>query len=81
MARSAQRALRRLPSEIQNRLVVKIDELATEPRPPSATNVVGAADTYRIRVGDYRVVYEVQDTVLVVLVIRVGHRRDVYRNR
>lgn len=71
----------RLHKAIQTRIVERIDGLAEEPRPPGATNVVGASDTYRIRVGDYRIVYEIQDAVLVVLVIRVGHRRDVYRGK
>ncbi len=81
LVRSAQRALTRLPAAVQTRVVGRIDSLAEEPRPPGAINVVGASNTYRIRVGDYRVIYEVQDTVLVVLVIRVGHRGDVYRGR
>ncbi|MBX3176526.1 MAG: type II toxin-antitoxin system RelE/ParE family toxin [Candidatus Hydrogenedentes bacterium] len=81
MAKSAQRALARLPKSIQARIVERIDAVENEPRPPTATNVVGAPNTYRIRVGDYRIVYEIQDAVLIVLVIRVGHRREVYRDR
>lgn len=62
-------------------IVGRIDELVEEPRPTGATNVVGAANTFRIRVGDFRAVYEVQDAIVTVLVIRIGHRRDVYQNR
>jgi mRNA interferase RelE/StbE len=58
-----------------------IDALACEPRPPGARELTGTSDTYRIRVGDYCVIYEVTDDVLIVSVIRIGHRRDVYRKR
>lgn len=81
LAKSAQRALAGLPKSLQTRIVDRIDGLENEPRPPGVTNVVGAPNTYRIRVGDYRIVYEIKDAILVVLVIRVGHRRDVYRDR
>lgn len=57
----------------------EIDALAEEPRPSGVRKIRGADDLYRIRVGDYRVVYQVKDDVLVVLIIRVRHRRDVYR--
>ena len=78
--RPAQKQLAKLPREVGGRIVREIDALADDPRPPSCEPVKGEADTYRIRVGDYRVVYQVRDDVLLVLVIRVGHRRDVYRN-
>ncbi|MDX2055276.1 MAG: type II toxin-antitoxin system RelE/ParE family toxin [Polyangiaceae bacterium] len=54
------------------------DSLADEPRPSGAKKLV-ESDYWRVRVGDYRVVYSIEDSVLVILVIRVGHRRDVYR--
>ena len=75
----ARREIRNLPSHVQTRLRTKIDALAEEPRPSGVRKIRGADDLYRIRVGDYRVVYQVKDDVLVVLIIRVRHRRDVYR--
>ncbi|MGA2053356.1 MAG: type II toxin-antitoxin system RelE/ParE family toxin [Opitutales bacterium] len=56
-----------------------IDALLENPRPPGGKAMTGLDKTWRIRVGEYRVIYEVQDDRLVVLVIRVGHRGDVYR--
>ncbi|MDJ0899633.1 MAG: type II toxin-antitoxin system RelE/ParE family toxin [Xenococcus sp. MO_188.B8] len=57
----------------------KIDALATEPRPEGVVKLKGEENLYRIRVGDYRVIYNVQDDRLLVLVVKVGHRGDVYR--
>ena len=58
-----------------------IDLLATEPRPPAARQLVGGAGEWRVRTGDFRIIYEIQDQQLLVLVIKVGHRRDLYENR
>ncbi len=77
---AARRSLKRLPASLAGWLDTAIRRLAEDARPPGATKVSGLADTYRIRVGDYRIVYEVHDDVLVVLVIRIGHRREIYRN-
>ncbi|MBI1902396.1 MAG: type II toxin-antitoxin system RelE/ParE family toxin [Planctomycetia bacterium] len=76
---SADRALRRLPSKVQQRLVAAIDGLAKVPRPPGALKLVGESLTWRIRVGDYRIVYDIYDDRLIVLVVRIGHRKDVYK--
>jgi mRNA interferase RelE/StbE len=65
---------------VQERIVGRIEELAAEPRPRGAVKLQGEDDLYRIRVGDYRVVYTIRDEELIVLVLRVGHRRDVYRD-
>lgn len=78
-SRQADRQFRYLPSQIQQRLKSKIDLLATTPRPPGSEKLSGADQLYRIRVGDYRIVYAVEDDRLLVLVVRVGHRREVYR--
>lgn len=63
---------------LQLRLKPAIDALAHEPRPPGAKKLKGDL-RYRIRVGDYRIIYEIRDAILVVLVIKIGHRREVYR--
>lgn len=75
------RAIERLPRAAQRRVVAAIEALADAPRPAGCEKLRGpvGVDLYRLRVGDYRVVYDVQDSVLVVLVVRVAHRRDVYR--
>jgi mRNA interferase RelE/StbE len=75
---SAAKELEKLPVEQRRRIGKKIRSLADEPRPYGCEKLSGD-DLYRIRQGDYRVVYSIVDKVLVVLVVRVGHRRDVYR--
>lgn len=76
---AAARQLARLPKVAQARIKAKVAALADDPRPRGATKLVGTADSWRIRVGDYRVVYVIRDDVLVVIVVKIGHRKDVYR--
>ena len=77
--RSAQKEIASLPKRQQRRVMAAIAALALVPRPASARKLVGADAAYRIRVGDYRVVYQIMNRVLIVLVVRVRHRKDVYR--
>ncbi len=63
----------------RQRLVAAIGSLADDPRPPGVEKLSGSRDRFRIRVGDYRVVYAIEDDVLTVYVVKVGHRREVYR--
>jgi mRNA interferase RelE/StbE len=76
---AARRQLERCAPAVKQRLKTAIDGLATNPRPVGATRLKGPDDITRIRVGDYRILYRVLDERLLVLVIRVGHRREVYR--
>lgn len=76
---SAAKAIRKLDKSVARRLLEAIDDLATDPRPPGFIQLAGGRGEFRIRVGDYRVVYDVQDGELIILVLRVGHRREVYR--
>lgn len=69
----------KLEQEVQNRLRSKIDALAREPRPSGIQKLEGRESRYRLRVGDYRVIYEIHDEVLLVLIVRIGHRREIYR--
>lgn len=78
IAPSARRDLKRIRGMIRRRIAAAIDELAAEARPPGAGKLAGADDLYRVRVGDYRIVYQIQDERLIVLVVRVGHRKDIY---
>ena len=75
---SAARELATLDPTTRRRLARRIDRLADDPR-AEATKLRGADDTWRARVGDYRVLYQVHDDRLLILVVRIGHRRDVYR--
>lgn len=75
----ARRELARLDSRILKRIRLEIDNLAAEARPPGCTKLAGFDEVYRIRVGDYRVICQVREKELVVLVIRLGARGDVYQ--
>jgi mRNA interferase RelE/StbE len=78
---SAARQLRKFDPPVRRRLQAAIELLAIEPRPPAATRLVGGGGEWRVRTGDYRIVYEIEEDRLLVLVLRVGHRRDVYGGR
>jgi mRNA interferase RelE/StbE len=75
------RQLRKFDPQARRRLQAAIELLAIDPRPPAATQLVGGAGEWRVRTGDYRVIYEIHDAQLLVLVLRLGHRCDVYRLR
>ena len=75
----ALRQLEKLPREAQRRLSSKIDGLRENPFPAGCKKMAGVPDAWRIRAGDYRVVYQVHRGILLVLVLSVGHRREVYR--
>jgi mRNA interferase RelE/StbE len=79
IAEQAIKALGKLPRKVQRQISEKIDSLADNPR-PAGTEKLQGADLYRIRSGDYRVIYQIKDDVLIVLVVRIGHRKDIYRN-
>ena len=77
-SRTSLRSFRRLPRKEQRRLATRIDRLATNPRPRGMKKMAGNDDLYRIRCGDYRVIYTIEDDMLRILVVGLGHRRDVY---
>lgn len=74
---AAVRALRKLNPQVRPRVQGAIALLAQDPRPPGARALQGRSGL-RVRVGDYRIIYTVEDDVLLVVVVRLGHRRDVY---
>lgn len=76
---SALRNLGRLPRDAARRIRDLIDALSSSPRPHGAKQLRGTDNVWRARVGDYRVVYRIDDRAVTVLVVRIGHRRDVYR--
>ncbi len=78
---SARRELSKLSPEIQRRILPRIEALASDPRPHGAQALQGGErKRLRIRVGDYRVIYRIEDDVLIVVVVKVGHRREIYRD-
>jgi mRNA interferase RelE/StbE len=78
---SAEKEMDRLPQQVRHRIVEALEELRHEPRPQGAIKLTGEDDLWRIRVGAYRVVYAIREDELLVLVVRVGHRKDVYREK
>jgi mRNA interferase RelE/StbE len=80
IVRSAARALKKIPKADQKRIAEKIDSLSENPPKPETTKMKGNNPFHKIRVGNYRIIYEIHEDVLVILVVRIGHRRDIYRN-
>lgn len=78
--KKASKQLAKLSEDIQQRIKIKVQELAENPRASGVVKLENSDNKYRIRVGHYRVLYEIQDDLLIVSVIRVGHRREVYNN-
>jgi mRNA interferase RelE/StbE len=76
---SAQRELRALDGQLQRRITGKIHQLCEEPFPAGVKKLQGLPGHFRIRVGDYRVIYRVDGRRVVVVIVQIGHRRDVYR--
>jgi mRNA interferase RelE/StbE len=76
--RSATQELKRLPREIVRRILKAVEQLSTDPYPSGVRKLVGSEHTYRIRAGDYRVIYDVMASALVIEIIRIGHHRDIY---
>ena len=81
VAPAAARQLRKLDQTARRRIQAVVELLAIDPRPPGAKKLAGGEGEWRVRTGDYRVVYEIHDQVLRVLVVALGHRREIYRSR
>jgi mRNA interferase RelE/StbE len=79
LERVAERDLNRLATDVHDRIIEALQKLARNPRPPGCRKLVGTRNDWRIRVGDYRVIYEIADSAREVRVNRVRHRREVYR--
>ena len=79
---AAARSLRRLPKGAQRRIDAALQMLRENPRPPKAHRLKGKlGDYYRVRTGNYRIIYTIEDDRLVICVVMIGHRKDVYRRR
>lgn len=77
--RSAEKDLKRIAAEVRPKLASAIRSLADDPRPPGCRKLVGAENDWRIRVGTYRVIYEIADEIRIVRIFRIRHRKDSYR--
>ncbi|MEK7726834.1 MAG: type II toxin-antitoxin system RelE/ParE family toxin [candidate division KSB1 bacterium] len=77
---AAERERRKLPSAIKTRINQSLLGMETDPRPAGVTKMTGGHDRWRIRVGDYRVIYSIDDHAKHITVLRIAHRREVYRD-
>jgi len=78
-SRRAERQFKKLPREVQVRIKPRIDTLANNPFPRAVKKLSGEENLYRLQIGDYRFIYQVQKRALLILVVKVGHRREIYR--
>ena len=78
LRKSVVRDMRRIPNPDLRRILATIDSLSEDPRPAGSEKLSGQ-ERYRVREGDYRVIYEIKDEEVLVVVVKVGHRKDVYR--
>ncbi|MBC7915615.1 MAG: type II toxin-antitoxin system RelE/ParE family toxin [Pyrinomonadaceae bacterium] len=78
IADSVVKKLSKLPTDVENKIVISIESLIHNPRPHGCKKLK-ARDGYRVRVGDYRIIYQIIDNILTVLVLDIGHRKDIYQ--
>jgi mRNA interferase RelE/StbE len=76
---SAESQFKKLPREVQTRLKPRIDGLTENPFPRGVRKLSAEENLYRLRIGDYRIIYQVKGRVLLILILKIGHRKDVYR--
>ncbi|WP_174481792.1 type II toxin-antitoxin system RelE family toxin [methanotrophic endosymbiont of Bathymodiolus puteoserpentis (Logatchev)] len=80
LKKSAEKSLLKLPKPVIAKVIYLLQGLVHEPRPNGCKKLTGSTNTYRIRTGDYRVVYSIFDDVLTIDVIKIGHRKEIYKN-
>ncbi len=76
---TAEKQMRKLDKTDQIRVLRAVQNLAREPRPPGTRKLRGYEDVYRIRVGSHRILYSIESRRLLIIILKVGHRRDIYR--
>jgi mRNA interferase RelE/StbE len=79
LERRAERDLKTLPAEVFHRIIPRLKALAEDPKPPGSRKIVGSKSDWRIRIGDYRVIYEIKEQAKAVKVMRIRHRKEAYR--
>lgn len=79
LAPAAERQLKALDKPLQQRITKRLTRLGDNPRPPGVDKLAGEDNLYRVREGEYRIIYTIQDKELIVLVVKIGHRKEVYR--
>lgn len=80
ITKTAEKALFKLPKSVLPKILAAINGLTFDPLPNGCKKISGQTDTYRIRVQDYRILYEIMNDELIIKVLKLGHRKDIYRN-
>lgn len=75
---TAEKFFAKLPKDRQTKIIASIEQLTFEPRPIGVKKLKSQLDLYRIRVGDYRIIYTINDNILTITIVKIGHRKDVY---
>lgn len=81
LAPAAERQLKKLSTQVKTQIVPILKTLADDPRPSGSAKLKGAEDLWKIRKGTYRIIYQIQDKQLTILVVNIAHRRDVYKDK
>jgi mRNA interferase RelE/StbE len=76
---AAQPIIKKFPKNIQRKIIETIELLVNEPRPAGVVKLSATENLYRVRIGDYRIIYQIKDRVLLIIITKVGHRTDVYK--
>lgn len=79
LSATAEKQFRKLPKSAQRRLAIVINSLAADPRPRGSRRLQGYEDVFRVRSGVYRIIYSIVDKRLLIIVLKIGHRKDIYR--
>jgi mRNA interferase RelE/StbE len=79
LSATAEKQFRKLPKSAQRRLAIAINSLASDPRPRGSRRLQGYEDVYRVRSGVARIIYSILDKRLLIIVLKIGHRKDIYR--
>jgi mRNA interferase RelE/StbE len=77
--KTSAKALKAIPKTAQKRIAKRIENLAEGPPEPTKTKMKGDNPFHRVRVGDYRIIYEIQNEILLIIILKIGHRKEVYR--
>lgn len=76
---AAKRTIKKLPKNVQQKIIQELELLAKEPRPTGVVKLAASDNLYRVRTGDYRIIYQIKDEILLVIITKVGHRSDIYK--
>lgn len=78
ITRTAEKQLKKLPNDIQRKIAALIVSLGIEPRPFGCKKLTGTSSTYRVRIGDYRIIYDILTREIIISILKIGHRKDIY---